>query len=79
MSVTYGVANMQSAKKSVANVCKSPIASLGSRVQIEALMASQEYAELKANCPLALVELWEKICSLGSRSKSSFHFGSSLA
>jgi speckle-type POZ protein len=59
--------------------CLRFIASLGSRVQMEALMASQEYAELKANCPLALVELWEKICSLGSRSKSSFHFGSSLA
>ncbi|KAM0904543.1 hypothetical protein ACQ4PT_017983 [Festuca glaucescens] len=58
--------------------CLQFIASLD-RVHIEVLIASQEYAELKANCPLALVELWEKICSLGSRSKSSFHFGCSLA
>jgi hypothetical protein len=58
------------------DACLQFLASLG-RVHMDDLMASREYAELKANRPLALVELWEKTCRLG-RSKSSFHIGGSL-
>jgi speckle-type POZ protein len=58
------------------DACVQFIASLD-RMQINEVMASQEYAELKANCPLVLDELWKKT-RLG-RSKSSLHIGSLVA
>ncbi|CAM0902825.1 unnamed protein product [Alopecurus aequalis] len=59
------------------DACLQFIGTLG-RVQMDDVMASQWYAELKASSPLALVELWEKACKHG-KSKSSFHFGSLVA
>jgi speckle-type POZ protein len=49
----------------LSDACVQFIASL-SRKQMHNVMASQGYAELKATSPLALVELWEKTCKIGS-------------
>ena len=57
------------------DACVQFIASL-STAEMDDLMASRGYAEIKGTCPLAIVELWEKIHRL-CKSKSSFHIGSS--
>ncbi|XP_044320329.1 BTB/POZ and MATH domain-containing protein 2-like [Triticum aestivum] len=49
-----------------------------STTELDDVIASQGYAELKATCPLAVVELWEMTRRV-SRSKSSFQVGGSIA
>ncbi|CAM0942702.1 unnamed protein product [Alopecurus aequalis] len=59
----------------LSDVCVQFIASLGTK-EMDDLMASRGYAEIKETCPLAIVELWQKIHRL-YKSKSSFHIGTS--
>ncbi|KAM3370199.1 hypothetical protein ACQJBY_017844 [Aegilops geniculata] len=56
------------------DACIQFIASLDA-TELDDVMASQEYAELKATSPLVLVEMLEKASRLG-KSKSSVHIGS---
>ncbi|CAM0902830.1 unnamed protein product [Alopecurus aequalis] len=58
------------------DACIQFIASLDTTEMLD-VMESQGYVELKETCPLAIVELWEKINRL-YKSKSSFHIGSSV-
>jgi speckle-type POZ protein len=59
------------------DACIQFIASL-STVEMDDVMASRGYAELKETSPSAIVALWEKTYRF-QKSKSSFHIGSSVA
>ncbi|KAI5011436.1 hypothetical protein ZWY2020_013573 [Hordeum vulgare] len=61
----------------LSDACVRFIGSL-STTELDDVIASQGYIELKAICPLALVELWEMTCRIG-RSKSSLQVDGSLA
>ena len=55
--------------------CIKFIASLGAK-EVDGVMASKGYVELKATSPSALVELWERTSRLHN-SKCSVHVGRS--